>query len=191
MAFARPRSVGPPAPVACSASSDAMAGAALPSSRPGVPAALAVTYAAGGLVATGQALLVWTQGIDEQISLAVFLLATLGFTVVLPASAAIAFALVPGRRLRQAGRAATSFLIGAIAGHLIVGLVVLVARDLAGNGAAADSIDALRRTRMLERAMIVAAIAIGVEITFIIGASGVASVLGVDGRSSASPKEPA
>ena len=190
MAFARPRSVGPPASVACSASSDAMAGAALPSSRPCVPAALAVTYAAGGLVATGQALLVWTQGIDEQISLAVFLLAALGFTVVLPASAAIAFALVPGRRLRQAGRAATSFLIGAAA-HLIVGLVVLVARDFAGNGAAADSLDALRRTRMLERAMIVAAIAIGVEITFIIGASGVASVLGVDGRSSASPKEPA
>lgn len=169
----------------------AMAGTALPSARPGVAAALAATYAAGGVVATGQAFLVWTQGIDEQISLAIFLLAAMVFTVALPASAAIAFALVPGRRLRNAGGAAKSFLIGAIAGHLIVGLVALLARDLAGNGAAADSLDALRRSRMLERGMIVAAIAAGVEIAFLIGASGVASMLADDGRSGASPQEPA
>ena len=73
------------------AAGGAMAGAVLPAAGPGVAAAMAATYAAGGLVATGQAFFALSDGIDESITFAVFLGMMLAFTVILPVVAAIAF----------------------------------------------------------------------------------------------------
>ena len=49
------------------AAGGAMASAAIPAAGPGVAAALAATYAAGGLVATVQAFMVWSDGIDQSL----------------------------------------------------------------------------------------------------------------------------
>jgi hypothetical protein len=155
----------------------AMAGAAIPGAGPGVAAALAATYAAGGLVATGQAFWVLSEGIDDPLTFASFLGMMLAFTVILPVVAAIAFALVPGRRLHLASRAAGSFLIGAATADLVVGLGVMLGGVLAEGGAAADSLDALMRARMLERGVTVGAITIAIEIAFVIGGTGVAHAL--------------
>ena len=159
------------------AAGGAVAGAALPAAGPGVAAALAATYAAAGLVATGQAFMVWSDGIDESLTLAVFLAEMAAFTVILPLVAAIAFALVPGRRLHLAGRAAGSFLVGAAAADLVMGLGVLLGGVFAERGAATDSLDALMRARMLDRGVMVGVIAIAVEIAFVIGGMGVAHAL--------------
>ena len=159
------------------AAGGAMASAAIPAAGPGVAAALAATYAAAGLAATAQAFFAWAEGIDESLTLAVFLAEMAAFTVILPLVAAIAFALVPGRRLHLAGRAAGSFLVGAAAADLVVGLGVLLGGVFAERGAATDSLDALMRARMLDRGVMVGVIAIAVEIAFVIGGMGVAHAL--------------
>ena len=155
-----------------------LAGLVLPVERPGVAAAVTAASTVAGLVAAGQAFLAWNIGTGEPLTQMVFLLSMAAFTIVVPLTAAIAFALVPGRPRGLVWRATGSFLLGAIAADLVVGVMGTIGTALTVSGeTVAQSLDAFRRAQALGRGLLVLAVGAGAWAAVVAGATGVASAL--------------